>query len=124
MGDDHTKPSTESTLVNRSVTRFFQTKTRPVALWNACDYVLKIKFRIRHVAGSQNTAADFLSRLKLTPKEQVQLKIRDDILTSTMEVSSQSTDVADENNFSSYQMKRKNWNKKFLPEKHLANNLP
>ena len=25
---------------NRSVTRFFQTNTRPPALWNACDYVL------------------------------------------------------------------------------------
>ena len=29
---------------NRSVTRFFQTKTTPLALWNACDYVLQFKF--------------------------------------------------------------------------------
>ena len=49
-----------------------------------------------HVAGSQNTAVDFLSRLELTPKEKVQLKLRDDILTSPIEVNLQSSDVADE----------------------------
>ena len=48
------------------------------------------------VAGSQNTAADFLSRLELTPKEKVQLKLRDDILTAPIEVNLQSSDVADE----------------------------
>ena len=83
---------------NRSVTRFFQTKTTPPALWNACDYVLQFEFGIMHVAGSQNTAADFLSRLELTPKK-VQLKIRDDILTSSIEVNLQSSDVADEEQF-------------------------
>ena len=81
---------------NRSVTRFFQTKTTPPAIWNACDYVLQFKFRIMHVAGSQNTAADFLSRLELKPKEKVQLKLRDDIITAPIEVNLQSTDVADE----------------------------
>ena len=49
-----------------------------------------------HVAGSQNTAADVLSRLELTPKEKVQLKLRDDILTSPIEINLQSSDVADE----------------------------
>ena len=81
---------------NRSVTRFCQTKTTPPALWNAFDYVLQFKFRFMHVAGSQNTAADFLSRLELTPKEKVQLKLRDDIITALIEVNIQSTDVADE----------------------------
>ena len=70
---------------NKSVTRFFQTKTTSPALWNASDYVLQFKFRIMHVAGSQNTAADFLSRLDLTPKGKVQLKLQDDILTSLIE---------------------------------------
>ena len=107
---------------NRSVTRFFQTKTTPLALWNACDYVLQIKFRIVHVAGSQNTAADFLSRLELTPKEKVQLKLRDDIITAPIEVNLQSTDVADEKQLFSYQIRNKNQNKKFLQEKPLANN--
>ena len=81
---------------NRSVTRFFQTKTTPTALWNACEYVLQFEFRIMHVAGSQNTATDFLSRLELTAKEKVQLKLKDDILTSPIEVHLQSSDVADE----------------------------
>ena len=80
---------------NRSVTRFFQTKTTPPALCNACDYVLQFIFRIMHVAGSQNTAADFLSRLELRTKEKVQLKLRGDILTSPIEVNLQSSDVAD-----------------------------
>ena len=81
---------------NRSVTLFFQTQTTPPALWNACDYVLQFKFRILHVAGSQNTAADFLSRLGLTPTEKIQLKLCNDIVTSPIEVNIQSTDVADE----------------------------
>ena len=49
-----------------------------------------------HETGSQNTAAAFLSRLELTPKVKVQLKLRDDILTSPIEVNLQSSDVADE----------------------------
>ena len=49
-----------------------------------------------HVAGSQNTPADFLSRLELTPKEKVQIKLRDDILMSPIEVNLQSSDVVDE----------------------------
>ena len=48
---------------NRSVTRVFQTKAIPLRLWNACDYVLQFNFHIIHVAGTQNTAADFLSRI-------------------------------------------------------------
>ena len=61
---------------NRSVTRFFQTKAIPLTLWNACDYVLQFNFHIMHVAGTQNTAADFLSRIDLNRKERVELKIR------------------------------------------------
>ena len=56
---------------NRSVTGFFQTKAIPPTLRNACDYVLQFNFRITHVAGTLNTAADFLSRLELTPKEKL-----------------------------------------------------
>ena len=43
---------------NRSATRFFQTKAIPPTLWNAFDYVLQFNFRITHVAGTLNTAAD------------------------------------------------------------------
>ena len=81
---------------NRSVTRFFQTKAIPPTLWNACDYVLQFNFHIMHVAGTQNTAADFLSRIELTPKERVELKIREDITIRPIQVNLQSTDVADE----------------------------
>ena len=49
-----------------------------------------------HVAGTQNTAADFLSRIELTPKERVELKIREDITIRPIQVNLQSTDVADE----------------------------
>ena len=49
-----------------------------------------------HVAGTQNTAADFLSRIDLNPKEKVELKIRNDILIQPIQVNLQSTDVADE----------------------------
>ena len=39
--------ATKPTIVltdNKSVTRFFQTKAIPPALWKACDYVLQFKF--------------------------------------------------------------------------------
>ena len=54
---------------NRSVTRFFRTKAIPPSLWNACDYVLQFNFHIMHVAGTQNTAADFFSRIDLNSKK-------------------------------------------------------
>ena len=54
---------------NKSVTRFFQTKAIPPSLRNACDYVLQFNFKIAHIAGSVNTAADFLSRLELKVTE-------------------------------------------------------
>ena len=84
---------------NKSVTRFFQTKAIPPSLWNACDYVLQFNFKIAHIAGSVNTAADFLSRLELKVKEKIHLKIREDVQTTPIEVSTSSSDVADEEQF-------------------------
>ena len=60
--------ATKPTIVltdNKSVTHFFQTKAILAALWNTCDYALQYKFKTAHIAGSVNTAADFLSRLEL-----------------------------------------------------------
>ena len=57
--------TTKPTIVltdKKSVTRFFQTKAISPALWNACNYVLQFNFKIAHIAGSVNTAADLLSR--------------------------------------------------------------
>ena len=91
--------ATKPTIVltdNKSVTRFFQTKAIPPALWNACDYVLQFDFKIGHIAGSVNTAADFLSRLELKVTEIIRLKIREDIQTTPIEVTTSSSDVADE----------------------------
>ena len=81
---------------NKTVTRFFQTKASPPTLWNACDYVLQFNFHMMHVAGTKNTAADFLSRIDLNPKERIELKLRDDITIRPIQINLQSTDVADE----------------------------
>ena len=68
-------------------------------MWNACDYVLQFNFKIAHIAGSVNTAADFLSRLELKGTEKIHLKIRQDVQTTPREVSTSSSDVADEEQF-------------------------
>ena len=81
---------------NKSVTRFFQTKTIPPSLWNACESELQFNFKIAHIAGSVKTAADFLSRLELKVTEKIRLKIREDVQTTPIEVSTSSSDVADE----------------------------
>ena len=81
---------------NRSVTRFFQAKMIPPALWNACDYVLQYNFVIAHVAGSMNTAADFLSRTEVDPTGKLEMTIRNDIHTKAIEVNIQSTGTVDE----------------------------
>ena len=79
------KPTIVST-DDKSVTRLFQTKAIPPSLWNACDYVLQFNFKIAHIAGSVNTAADFLSRLELKVTEKIHLKIREDVQTTPIEV--------------------------------------
>ena len=84
---------------NKSVTRFFQTKAIPPTLWNACDYVQQFNFKIAHIAGSVNTAPEFLSRLELKVTEKIHLKIREDVQTTPIGVSTSSSDVADEEQF-------------------------
>ena len=94
--------TTKPTIVltgNKSVTRFIQTKAIPSSLWNACDYVLQFNFKIAHIGGSVNAAADFLSRLGLKVTERIRLKIREDVQTTPIEVTTSSSDVADEEQF-------------------------
>ena len=81
---------------NRAVTRFFQTKLIPPALWNACDYVLQYNFVIAHVAGAMNTAADFLSRTEINPTKKLEMDLRNDIQTKAIEVNIQSSGIAEE----------------------------
>ena len=84
---------------NKLVTQFFQTKAIPPSLWNACDYLLQFNFKIAHIAGSVNTAADLVSRLELKVTEKIRLKIREYVLTTPIEVTTSSSDVADEEQF-------------------------
>ena len=94
--------ATKPTIVltdNKSVTRFFQTKAIPPSLWNACDYVLQCNFKIAHIAGSTNTAADFFSQLELKVTERIRLKLREDVQTTPIEVTTSSSDIADEQFF-------------------------
>ena len=84
---------------NKSVTRLFQTKAIPPSLLKACEYVLQLNFKIAHIAGSCNTAADFLSRLDLKVTDKIHHKIWEDVQTTPIKVSTSSPDVADEEQF-------------------------
>ena len=81
---------------NKSVTRFFQTKIIQPTLWNACDYVMQFNFTIVHIPGKNNTAADYLSRLEISPKEKLILRIREDISTTPIELNVQLAGVTEE----------------------------
>ena len=59
-----------------------------------------MNLKITHIAGSINTAADFLPRLELEVTEKIRLKIRENIQTTPIEVTTTSSDVADEDHFS------------------------
>ena len=61
--------------------------------------MLQFNFKIAHIAGSVDTAADFLSRLELKVREKIHLKIREDIQTTPIEVTTTSSDIADEDHF-------------------------
>ena len=114
---------------HKSVTRFFQTKIIPPALWNACDFVLQFNFTYAHVPGRMNTAADVLSRLDLDPKEKVQLLIRDDIQTAPIEVHIQSSNVAEEEQFyflpeDDIETEEQIWERKQRARKNILENGP
>ena len=49
--------------------------------------------------GRMNTAADFLSRLDISPKEKVLLQIREDIQRTPIPVNIQSSDIHEEDQF-------------------------
>ena len=80
----------------KAVTRFFQTKIVPQALWIACDYVIQFNFVIAHIPGAQNTAGDFLSRLKAVPKDKLVMKLREDVQTVPNEINVQAAGVSQE----------------------------
>ena len=69
------------------------------SLWNACDFVLQFHFKIAHVPGRMNTAANFLFRLDINPKNKVLLQIREDLQTTPIQVNIQSSDIQEEDQF-------------------------
>ena len=79
---------------NKSVTRFFQTKIVPPALWIACDHVIQFNFVIAHIPGAQNTAADYLSLLKADQESKFVMRIREDVQTLPIEINVQSAGVS------------------------------
>ena len=95
---ESSKPAIVST-DNNSVTRFSQIEAIPTSLWNACEYVLQFNFKIAYIAASVNTAAEFFSRLELEVTEKIHLEIREDVQTTPIEVTTSSSDVADEEQF-------------------------
>ena len=66
---------------------------------DTCDYALQFNCRIAHIASSVNTAADLLSRLQLKVTEKIRLKVREDIQTTPIEVTTSASDVADDEHF-------------------------
>ena len=71
-------------------------KAIPPAQRNAYDYVLEFNFKKAHIAGSVNTAADFLSKMELKVTENIRLTIREDIQTTPTVVTTSSSVAADE----------------------------
>ena len=63
------------------------------------EYVLQFKFKKAHIASIVITAAVFLSRLELKVTEIICLKLREDVQTTPIEVSTSSMDVAGEEQF-------------------------
>ena len=61
--------------------------------------MLQFHFKIAHIAGSFNTAADFLCSLELKVTEKIHLIIREDVQTAPIEVTISSSDVADAEQF-------------------------
>ena len=80
----------------KSVTRVFQTKIILPPLWNACEFVIQSNFIIAHIPGKNNTAADYLSRMKMDPTRKLVVKIREDVETRPIEVNVQSAGMSEE----------------------------
>ena len=79
---------------NKSVTCFFQINIFPPTLWNACVDVIEFNFTFVHIPGKSKTAEDYLSRLEISPKEKLILRIREDIPTTPIELHVQSAGVS------------------------------
>ena len=61
--------------------------------------MLQYNFQVGYIAGKVNTAAGSFSRLELKVTEKIRLKIREDIQTTPIELTTSTSDVADEEHF-------------------------
>ena len=58
--------------------------------------MIQFNFVKDHIPGTQNTAADYLSRLEADPKDKLVMKIREDVQTLPIEINVQSSRVSQE----------------------------
>ena len=63
------------------------------------QFLLQFNSKTAHIAGSVDTAADFLSHLELVVTEKIRLKVREDVQTTPIEVTTPSSEIADEEQF-------------------------
>ena len=61
---------------NKALSRFFQAKQIPSALWNAVDHMMSFNFILGHIPGKANAAADFLSRMHINPDQKYEMRIK------------------------------------------------
>ena len=75
---------------------------------------MQFNFKKAHIAGSVNTAADSLSSLELKATENLYLKIREDVQTTPIGVSTASSDVP-------FQIKNNSSSRKHIAKMKLKN---
>ena len=90
------------------VTGFFRKKSLCSSLWNPFDHVLHFQFKIVYNAASIRTPAYFLLRLKINVTEKIQLKVREDIQTTPIELTKSHSDVTQGEYFFSTRPDNKN----------------
>ena len=105
----------------QSVKRFYARKASPPALRNACDLVLQFNFKIAHIAGSVDAAADFISELEMKLTETICFKMQEGIQKTHIEVTMSSSDVVDEVQFFFSQEVKENESEEQILERN--NNL-
>ena len=74
-------------LPNKSYSTIFVERKRLCTAFN---------FKLEHISGSVNTAANFSSRLELIISEKIRLKFREHVQTTPIEMTTSSSDVAEE----------------------------
>ena len=102
---------------NKSVTRLIQTN-QLYQRRGTSDYMLQVFFKIAHIAGPINTAAEFLSRGELKVTQKINVKIWVDVQKTPLRLTTSSSDNVDEKFFFFTQADDENvWEKQNLRRK-------